>query len=183
LCRILERETFDFVELSGGTYQSLAFQHKRESTRKRESFFLEFAEKIVKGLNGKTRTYITGGFLSLNGMIAALDTVDGVGLARPVCQEPRFAKDLLDGKITGAIDQKVDRDNFGLTNVIAGSQIRQVGRDQEPIDMSDQKNVDAFMKDMGTWGQKMAEDSSKMSMYGYVDIESVKNHAYGTVSA
>ena len=166
LCRILERETFDFVELSGGTYQSLAFKHKRDSTRKREAFFLEFAEKIVTGLNGKTKTSITGGIISLGGMVKALDTVDGVGLARPVCQEFHLAKDLLDGKVTGAIDQKVDRDNFGLTNVIAGSQIRQVGRDQEPIDMSQKSNVDAFMKDMGDWGQKMASDAATMSLYG-----------------
>ena len=38
LCQLLERHEFDFVELSGGTYQSLAFAHKRESTKKREAF-------------------------------------------------------------------------------------------------------------------------------------------------
>jgi len=182
LCHLLENAGFDFVELSGGTYQSLAFHHERESTRKREAFFLEFADKIVPGLT-KTRTYITGGFLTVDGMSNALKTVDGVGLARPLCQEPRLAKTLLDGKASGAIDQQVDRDNFGLTNVIAGSQIRQIGRDQEPIDMSVKENVDAFMKDMGVWGQRMAEDATKMNMYGYVDIESVRSDAYGTAQA
>jgi 2,4-dienoyl-CoA reductase-like NADH-dependent reductase (Old Yellow Enzyme family) len=182
LCRLLEANSFDFAELSGGTYQSLAF-HKRDSTQKREAFFLEFAEKIVKGLQGKTKTYVTGGLRSLDGMIKALQTVDGVGLARPVCQEPRIARDLLDGRITGAVEQRCDQDNFGLTNVIAGSQIRQIGKDQEPIDMSDQKNVDAFMEDMGVWGKKMAENASTGSMYGYVDIDSVKAEAYGTAHA
>lgn len=38
LCQLLERHEFDYVELSGGTYQSLAFEHKRESTKKREAF-------------------------------------------------------------------------------------------------------------------------------------------------
>jgi hypothetical protein len=61
----------------------------------------------------------------------------------------------LDGKITGAIDQKLDQNNFGLTNVTAGTQIRQVGNDEEPIDLSKQENMEAFLKDMGTWGQKM----------------------------
>jgi 2,4-dienoyl-CoA reductase-like NADH-dependent reductase (Old Yellow Enzyme family) len=42
LCQMLEEATFDFVELSGGTYQAMA--HERESTRKREAFFLEFAD-------------------------------------------------------------------------------------------------------------------------------------------
>lgn len=32
LCKALENARFDFVEPSGGTYESLAFVHKREST-------------------------------------------------------------------------------------------------------------------------------------------------------
>jgi 2,4-dienoyl-CoA reductase-like NADH-dependent reductase (Old Yellow Enzyme family) len=87
LCKALEAARFDYIELSGGTYESLAFVHKRESTRKRESFFIEFAEEIMKPLS-KTKTYITGGFKTVGAMVKALDIVDGVGLARPVCQEP-----------------------------------------------------------------------------------------------
>jgi 2,4-dienoyl-CoA reductase-like NADH-dependent reductase (Old Yellow Enzyme family) len=177
VCSMLEKAEFDFVELSGGTYQSLAFAHKRESTRKREAFFLDFAEKITPGLK-KTKTYVTGGFLTIDGMVNALKTVDGVGLARPVCQEFHLVKDMLDGKVSGAIEQQVDRDNFGLTNVIAGTQIRQVGKDQEPIDMSVKENVDLFMKDMGKWGEKMS--SGDASNYGYIDIESVTSKPYGT---
>jgi 2,4-dienoyl-CoA reductase-like NADH-dependent reductase (Old Yellow Enzyme family) len=59
LCQALEQARFDYIELSGGTYESLAFGHKRESTKKRESFFLDFAEKIVTPLT-KSKTYITG---------------------------------------------------------------------------------------------------------------------------
>jgi hypothetical protein len=177
----LEENKFDFVELSGGTYESLAFEHKRESTKKREAFFLDFAEKITPGLK-KTKTYITGGLKTVPAMLKCLDVVDGVGLARPVCQEFHLTKDILDGKVFSAIKMKIDDSNFGLTNVVAGSQIRQVGKDQEPIDLSKQENVDAFMKDMGAWGEKMAKDS-EMVGYGYVDIESVKGVPYGSVSA
>jgi len=56
LCKILEDNKFDFVELSGGTYESLAFGHKRESTKKREAFFMEFADLIAPVLT-KTKTY------------------------------------------------------------------------------------------------------------------------------
>jgi 2,4-dienoyl-CoA reductase-like NADH-dependent reductase (Old Yellow Enzyme family) len=118
LVELLEGAEFDFVELSGGTYQSLAFEHKRESTKKREAFFLEFAEQIVPGLK-QTKTYVTGGFKTVGAMAHALNTVDGVGLARPVCQEFRFCKEILEGKITGAIDQKIDQQSFGLTNMVA----------------------------------------------------------------
>lgn len=169
---LLEQNKFDFIELSGGTYEKLAFNssHQRESTKKRESFFLEFAEQIVPALS-KTKTYVTGGFKTAGAMVHALQTVDGVGLARPVCQEPRLTKDILAGKVKGAILQKIDQENFGITNVAAGTQIRQIGKDQEPIDLSDDKNVEAFQKDMSTWGQALAEDSEK-AKYGYIDITS-----------
>jgi len=177
LCKALEQARFDYAELSGGTYESLAFAHKRESTKKRESFFLDFAEEIVKPLT-KTKTYITGGFKTVGAMVKALDTVDGIGLARPVCQEFHLPKDILEGKVTGAIEQKLDQNDFGITNVAAGTQIRQVGKDQEPIDLSDQKNVDAFMNDMQTWGQKLGGDK-EMNEYGYVDLSQAAK-PYGT---
>jgi 2,4-dienoyl-CoA reductase-like NADH-dependent reductase (Old Yellow Enzyme family) len=171
LCKALEGAEFDYVELSGGTYENLAFEHKRESTKKREAFFLEFAEDIVKPLT-KTKTYITGGLRTVGAMVRALDTVDGIGLGRPVCQEPRLPKDILEGKVTGAIKQKLDQNNFGLTNIAAGTHIRQIGKDQEPIDLSVQENVDSFMKDMEAWSKKMAEDKD-MKEYGYIDLSSV----------
>merc|ERR1712230_281972 len=168
LCQALEKAKFDFIELSGGTYESLAFGHKRESTKKRESFFIEFAEEIVKPLT-KTKTYVTGGLKTVGAMVKALDTVDGVGIARPACQEPHLPKDILEGKVTGAIQLKLDDNNFGLTNVAAGTQIRQVGKDQEPIDLSVQENVDAFHKDMEAWGKKLGSDK-EMKEYGYIDL-------------
>lgn len=177
LCQALEKARFDYVELSGGTYESLAFGHKRESTKKRESFFIEFAEEIVKPLT-KTKAYITGGLKTVGAMVKTLDTVDGVGLARPVCQEPRLPADILAGKVTGAIHLKIDDDNFGLCNVAAGTQIRQMGKDQEPIDLSDQKNFEGFMKDMEAWGKKQGEDK-ELKEYGYVDLSQAAQ-PYGT---
>lgn len=177
LCASLEANSFDFVELSGGTYEELAFVHKRDSTKKREAFFLDFAETIVPALT-KTKTYITGGFKTVGAMVNALNTVDGVGLARPVCQEPRICADILSGKIKGAIKQRLDENDFGLTNVAAGSQIRMIGRDQEPIDLSKEESEQAFMKDMGHWSDLMAHDTGMYS-FGYIDIESIKPNPYG----
>jgi hypothetical protein len=93
-----------------------------------------------------------------------------------------LCKDILDGKVVGAIKQAIDDNNFGLTNVAAGTQMRQVGKDQEPIDLSNEENLKAFMDDMGKWGEKMAQDS-KMQNYGYVDLESAQAVPYGTASA
>jgi 2,4-dienoyl-CoA reductase-like NADH-dependent reductase (Old Yellow Enzyme family) len=181
LCALLEENRFDFVELSGGTYESLAFGHKRDSTKKREAFFLEFADLIAPVLN-KTKTYVTGGFKTVGAMVQALEVVDGVGLARPLAQEPRFCKDVLSGKIQGAIKQRFDENDFGITNVAAGTQIRQIGKDHEPVDLSKEENVEAFKKDMGAWGQKLGGDK-EMKEFGYVDITSLEAVPYGTASA
>lgn len=170
LCSLLEANEFDFVELSGGTYESLAFAHKRDSTRKRESFFLDFAETITPALT-KTRAYVTGGLKTVGAMSKALSSVDGIGLARPLCQEPHLCRDILDGKATGAIKQRLDQDNFGLTNVVAGTQIRQLAQDQEPINLGREEDEKTFMADMGKWSDVMAKDT-EMQGYGYVDIVS-----------
>ncbi|KAI4102993.1 MAG: hypothetical protein L6R37_004075 [Teloschistes peruensis] len=177
LCAALEAHRFDFVELSGGTYESLAFSHKRESTKKREAFFLDFAESIAPALS-QTKTYITGGFKTAGAMVGALNVVDGVGLARPICQEPRLCADILAGKARGAVKQRLDDQDFGITNVAAGTQIRMMGRDQEPLDLSQERLERAFRKDVGTWTGRMAHDTGMYS-FGYVDVESVEVNPYG----
>lgn len=168
LCRSLEAYKFDFIELSGGTYEQLAFTHKRDSTKKREAFFLEFADAIAPALKA-TKTYVTGGFRTVEGMIRGLEIVDAVGLARPVCQEFRLPKDILSGKVRAAVKQKLDQNDFGLTNVAAGTQMRQVGRDEEPIDLSDDRNVQSFLQDMQAWTEELKKDIEGQR-YGYVDL-------------
>ncbi|KAH8846198.1 hypothetical protein MCOR01_003401 [Pyricularia oryzae] len=49
LCEALEAAGMDFVETSGGTYESFGFAHRKESSRKRENYFIEFAEGHPQG--------------------------------------------------------------------------------------------------------------------------------------
>ncbi|KAI9680502.1 MAG: hypothetical protein M1817_003942 [Caeruleum heppii] len=170
LCRRLESSRFDFVELSGGTYENLAFTHKRESTKQREAFFLEFAEVIAPALH-QTKTYITGGLRTAGAMVKALGSVDGIGLARPVCQEPRLPKDILSGRVKSAIEPHLDENDFAATNIAAGTQIRQMGKDQEPIDLSQAEMAKSFGEDMKKWAEQMSKDS-EMRMYGFIDLNS-----------
>ena len=112
LCKLLEENRFDFVELSGGTYESVAFTHKRESTKKREAFFLDFADQITPILT-ETKAYVTGGFKSVGAMADALKSVDGVGLGRIICQEPALPKLFLGGEVQAAIQQQYDDQDIG----------------------------------------------------------------------
>lgn len=121
LCAELEKHNFDWVELSGGTYEVLAFEHRRESTKKREAFFIEFAEMVIPELK-KTKAYITGGLRTTAGMVKALDTVHGVGLGRPVAHEFSLPQKILDGVVDGAIQPLIDEDNFMITNIAATTQ-------------------------------------------------------------
>ncbi|KAI8308325.1 NADH-dependent flavin oxidoreductase nadA [Colletotrichum sp. SAR11_59] len=178
LCALLEEHKFDFVELSGGTYQSLAFEHKRESTKKREAFFLEFAEQIVGKLN-KTRVYVTGGLRTVAAMVKALETVHGVGLARPVCNEFDLPKKIIEGKAGSSVKTLLGEDDFGLTNMLAGTQIRLVGKDKEPLDVSQENYKEVFEKSLQKWAQGMAENSDG-SKYGYIDIEGTTLQPFGT---
>ncbi|OAL34585.1 hypothetical protein AYO20_06215 [Fonsecaea nubica] len=161
LCTLLEEAKFDWVELSGGTYENFGpLEGKQASTRRREGFFLEFAE-MIKLHN--TKLYVTGGLRTVQGMVAALSTVDGVGLGRPAAQEFSLAKEILQGQVTGAIEQQIDQYNFALTTITAGTQIGQVGKDQQPINMGIKENVSILMKSFGTYMRELAE--------GYVNLE------------
>ena len=103
--RALAEAGIDLIEISGGTYESPAMtgvevdaQPVKESTRLREAYFLDFAEKARKAV--KTPLVLTGGFRTVTGMHQAIDSgaVDMVGLARILAMEPDVPQRLLAGQ-------------------------------------------------------------------------------------
>lgn len=85
--KMLEALGIDFIEISGGTYENAEMMqspHLRDSTRQREAFFIEFAEKVAKGCN-KVPLMLTGGFRTTSVMNKALaaGAVSLIGMARP----------------------------------------------------------------------------------------------------
>lgn len=106
----LEEAGVDLLEISGGTYEqpSMMGYRKaepgappRESTRQREAYFLDYAERI----RAVTRMplMVTGGFRSRAAMIEALSSgaLDVIGLARPMCVETDLPARLLAGSAEG----------------------------------------------------------------------------------
>jgi len=98
--RALADAGIDLVEISGGTYEAPAMTgvHAKESTRQREAYFLEFAEKARVAVT--VPLMVTGGFRTLRGMAEAVRSgaVDLVGLARPLAIEPDLPARLLAGE-------------------------------------------------------------------------------------
>ena len=93
----------DFLEISGGTYEKPtmlegAQESAKESTLKREAYFLDFARKLRKNVD--IILAITGGFRSSQAMRDALNSgeLDIVGAAKPFCIEPDFANKILNDK-------------------------------------------------------------------------------------
>ncbi|PIG79660.1 hypothetical protein AARAC_001494 [Aspergillus arachidicola] len=162
LCRALEEHEFDFVELSGGKYKNLDEDDtaKHVISKKDEAFFLDVAQKVVSSLT-KMKSYLTGGFRSTAGMVDGLQTVDGIGLARPFCQEPFLCLDLLSGKIPGAIIPVMDQLNYQLTVAAACIQMRQIGNKVQPVDLSSQDAVDAVTAAVEDWLEQKAIDRSE----------------------
>lgn len=100
--RALSEAGIDMIEISGGTYEApvmagVSASPVKESTRRREAYFLEFAEKARSAT--KTPLMVTGGFRSVAGMNDAIASgaVDFIGLARLFAIEPDAPKRLLAG--------------------------------------------------------------------------------------
>ncbi|WKY00323.1 hypothetical protein Q1695_014853 [Nippostrongylus brasiliensis] len=126
---MIEACGFDFVELSGGTLEKLAFAHLRESTKRREAFFLEFAQQIRPSFKD-TVVYLTGGFRTAPAMVLAVrdGSTDGIGLGRPATAEPDLPAKILRGECYSAPDTKLDQNDFILTLVACSTQMEQMSR-------------------------------------------------------
>lgn len=113
VAKALQAAGIDLLEISGGSYESPKMMgdgaQKRESTRRREAFFFEYAEKMREAVD--LPLMLTGGFRSAAAMADALASgaIDLVGIARPLALEPDLAGKLLSGEAEAAraIDPKV----------------------------------------------------------------------------
>jgi 2,4-dienoyl-CoA reductase-like NADH-dependent reductase (Old Yellow Enzyme family) len=100
VAKALEDAGVDLLEISGGTYEVCAMMGvtQRESTRQREAYFLEFAERLRSQVS--LPLMVTGGFRTAAAMSAAIESgaVDLIGLGRPLAVDPDFPRLLLAGK-------------------------------------------------------------------------------------
>jgi 2,4-dienoyl-CoA reductase-like NADH-dependent reductase (Old Yellow Enzyme family) len=105
VARMLAAEGIDLLEISGGTYERVAFAgHGRvadpraAATRAREAYFLEYAHAIRAATRG-VPLMVSGGFRTPAVMaeVVRAGEADVLGIARPFCVEPEFPARLLAG--------------------------------------------------------------------------------------
>lgn len=93
--KILSKEGIDLIEISGGTYEAPVMMGKRkESTLKREAYFMDYIEKAKKITN--TPLMLTGGFRTVSVMKEAVasNILDIVGIARPFAVFPNIGNEI-----------------------------------------------------------------------------------------
>ncbi|WLR42896.1 NADH:flavin oxidoreductase/NADH oxidase family protein [Bacillus carboniphilus] len=79
----------DLLEISGGNYENQnMIDLQKESTRKREAYFIEFAEKVKEQVD--IPLVVTGGFKTEEGMAEALSSgaANMIGIARQMVIQP-----------------------------------------------------------------------------------------------
>lgn len=133
----LEKEGIDLIEISGGTYEAPAMMgNRKSSTKKREAYFIEFAEKVRQSC--KVPLMVTGGFRTSEGMNEAIASgaLDITGVARPYCVYPYLAKEILSGE-RRSFQVTVRKTGIkaldGLMNIVwFEAQIKRIGNNKPP---------------------------------------------------
>jgi 2,4-dienoyl-CoA reductase-like NADH-dependent reductase (Old Yellow Enzyme family) len=104
--KMLDGEKIDLLEVSGGTYEKVAFflmnedqGEIRESTKRREAYFMDFAQKVRAISN--MPLLITGGFRTFHFCNEILENreLDLIGMARPFITDRDRIPGFLEGKV------------------------------------------------------------------------------------
>jgi 2,4-dienoyl-CoA reductase-like NADH-dependent reductase (Old Yellow Enzyme family) len=136
--KMLEQEGIDLLEISGGTYEVAAMMgdKQKESTKKREAYFLDYAQQVRKLV--KTPLMLTGGFRSASAMKEALEegAIDLIGIARPLAVEPDLPARILASNANAlpAVQHKVGIEMFdGFVELMWHTQqLHRMGNGYEP---------------------------------------------------
>ena len=103
-------EGIDLLEISGGTYEQprllghegraeVAEPLRRETTKRREAYFLEYAGAIRE--SARIPLMVTGGFRTRAAMTSALEAgeTNVIGMARPLCVYTDLPAGLIEGSV------------------------------------------------------------------------------------
>jgi len=135
--KILSKEGIDLIEISGGTYEAPAMMGKRkESTIKREVYFMDYIQKARKITN--TPLMLTGGFRTTAVMKDAIvsNQLDIIGIARPFAVYPNIGNEIINESrmnFNTEIKKTGVKGIDGVMNIIwYESQIKRLGKGKVP---------------------------------------------------
>ncbi|KII86696.1 hypothetical protein PLICRDRAFT_55611 [Plicaturopsis crispa FD-325 SS-3] len=155
----LQKAGVDLIEISGGSIENPSFEHKRESTKRREAFFVEFAEKLRPHITTSLLA-VTGGFRSAAKMAEAVTEgwTNVIGIGRPLTFEPLLGSEIISGEKTGASDSTAQLPM--LYSVFASVlQIADLSKGVPPTDYSKEENLAALKALLQSYGGTSSEKS------------------------
>ena len=142
VAQALDSAGIDLLEVTGGSYESPAMMGagaqpatRRQSTREREAYFLDYAQRI-RAVTG-VPILLTGGMRTAATMAAAVSggAIDAVGVARPMVVDPDLPSKLLAGA-EGAGDVRVHSRLRIIDNMLQiywyQAQLHRMGQGREP---------------------------------------------------
>lgn len=162
----LAGENIDLLEISGGNYESTAFvgahltEGTKESTQRREAYFLDYAERVRSAVPDLP-LMVTGGFRSKAAMEAAVSSgaVDVVGLGRPMIMEPELPAKILAGQ-EHAGEVHIRRWHIkhleGMGELLwYSAQLRRLGKGFEPDpNRHPIRNIGPYLQSMALFGRQ-----------------------------
>jgi 2,4-dienoyl-CoA reductase-like NADH-dependent reductase (Old Yellow Enzyme family) len=156
LVKLLNNSTLDLLELSGGsleqpkpfgvTFKDQGEDAPRESTLKREAYFVEFAGAVRKV--AKMPVMVTGNFRSIAGMVAALEAgeLDMIGIGQPMISDPLAPTKILSGEVDRIVDPGKTLNPFHLLAWL-NYQIERLADGIDPdLTLSGEEAVERFSK-------------------------------------
>jgi tRNA-dihydrouridine synthase len=133
---------------------------------------------MIKPTLKKTKVYVTGGFRTASGMTTAIENgaCDGVGIGRPLSAEPYLCRDILSGKIDGAIENFMP---LPLNTQASGTQLHQIGKGHERIsDYSVESEVKRWVEANEKETERKISILPKVDSSGYPMIRAEAGYAY-----
>ena len=167
--KILSSLGMDLIEISGGTYEKSAMmgtthsdKNRKESTRQREAYFMDYIEKVRKITN--TPLMLTGGFRTVDVMEQAIadGQLDIVGIARPFALYPNLPNEILNGTRTDVHIPDPQTgikaiDKMGFLNLMWYEvQINKLGAGKEPNPKM--HALEPMLRNVGVTIQKLLPD-------------------------
>lgn len=93
-------------------------------------------------------------------MVDALNVVDGIGLGRPLCQEPYLCSHILAGKVHAAIALHLSQYDFMTTAFASLLQIRQIANHQQPLNLGLSENTPKFYEAVAEYMAAKEKDAT-----------------------
>ena len=81
----------------------------------------------------------------------------GVGLGRPAGSDPLLPAEIVQGKVSGATENKLPPHDFGQQLLATGIQMEAIARGKPVFDLSDPKALSRFAETAQAYHKKQAE--------------------------